>query len=80
MKLAWAVSEHELRQAAIAAPDEREDFRLAGIAGASWAAGLVALMAGGVTKTCAWLTSVPPTSTRPAGGRLRPIAGGGRSR
>jgi hypothetical protein len=43
-KLAWAVAEHERRLASVAGPDEREDFRLAGIAGASWAAGLAALM------------------------------------
>lgn len=45
-KLAWADVEHERRLAAVAGPDEREDFRLAGIAGASWAAGLAALMLG----------------------------------
>ncbi|HEX6725604.1 MAG TPA: hypothetical protein VF073_10225 [Gaiella sp.] len=45
-KLAWAESEHERRLASVAAPDEREDFRLAGIAGASWAAGLASLMLG----------------------------------
>jgi hypothetical protein len=45
-KLAWAEAEHERRLAAAAGPDEREDFRLAGIAGASWAAGLAALMLG----------------------------------
>ncbi len=45
-KLAWAEAEHERRLAAAAGPDEREDFRLAGIAGASWAAGLASLMLG----------------------------------
>ena len=45
-KLTWAEAEHERRLAAAAGPDEREDFRLAGIAGASWAAGLAALMLG----------------------------------
>ena len=45
-KLAWADAEHERRLASVAGPDEREDFRLAGIAGASWAAGLAALMLG----------------------------------
>ena len=45
-KLAWAEAEHERRLAATAGPDEREDLRLAGIAGASWAAGLAALMLG----------------------------------
>jgi hypothetical protein len=45
-KLAWAGAEHERRLAAALGPDEREDLRLAGIAGASWAAGLAALMLG----------------------------------
>jgi hypothetical protein len=45
-KLAWADGEHERRLASVAGPDEREDFRLAGIAGASWAAGLASLMLG----------------------------------
>ena len=45
-KLAWAEAEHERRLAAAVGPDEREDLRLAGIAGASWAAGLAALMLG----------------------------------
>lgn len=45
-KLAWAEAEHEQRLASVVGPDEREDFRLAGIAGASWAAGLAALMLG----------------------------------
>ena len=45
-KLAWAGAEHERRLAAAVGPDEREDLRLAGIAGASWAAGLAALMLG----------------------------------
>jgi hypothetical protein len=54
-KLAWAVAEHERRLASVAGPDEREDFRLAGIAGASWAAGLAALMAGRSDEARAWL-------------------------
>jgi hypothetical protein len=45
-KLAWGDAEHERRLASVAGPDEREDFRLAAIAGASWAAGLAALMLG----------------------------------
>jgi hypothetical protein len=45
-KLAWAGAEHERRLVASVGPDEREDLRLAGIAGASWAAGLAALMLG----------------------------------
>jgi hypothetical protein len=43
-KREWAEAEHARRLAADAGADEREDFRLAGIAGASWAAGLAALM------------------------------------
>ena len=43
-KLAWAGAEHERRLVAAVGPGEREDLRLAGIAGASWAAGLAALM------------------------------------
>ena len=42
----WAGREHERRLATPAGEGEREDFRLAGIAGASWAAGLAALMQG----------------------------------
>jgi hypothetical protein len=45
-KRRWAVEEHERRVAATASPEERDDLRLAGIAGASWAAGLAALMVG----------------------------------
>jgi hypothetical protein len=45
-KRAWADAEHERRSATAAADGEREDFRLAGIAGASWAAGLAGLMLG----------------------------------
>ena len=40
----WALGEHEQRLAAPLSAGEREDFRLAGVAGASWAAGLAALM------------------------------------
>jgi len=45
-KRAWAEAEHERRLATPAAGDERDDLRLAGIAGASWAGGLAALMLG----------------------------------
>ena len=41
-----ALEEHERRLALPPADGEREDLRLAGIAGASWAAGLCALMLG----------------------------------
>ncbi len=55
MKLAWAEGEHERRVASAAVPGEREDLRLAGVAGASWAAGLAALMLGRVDGARAWL-------------------------
>ena len=42
----WADREHERRLATAAADGERDDLRLAGIAGASWAGGLAALMLG----------------------------------
>jgi hypothetical protein len=45
-KRAWADAEHERRRSTPAEPDERDDFRLAGIAGASWASGLAAAMLG----------------------------------
>jgi hypothetical protein len=45
-KRAWADEEHTRRSAASTPPGERDDLRLAGIAGASWAAGLAALMSG----------------------------------
>ncbi len=45
-KLAWAHAEHGRRRGAPAAAGERADLRLAGVAGASWAAGLAALMLG----------------------------------
>lgn len=78
-KLAWAVSEHERRLASIAGPGEREDFWLASIAGASWAAGLAALMAGRRDEARAWLVRAADeygTSWRsaPAASWGRPIA------
>ncbi|HEY7177559.1 MAG TPA: hypothetical protein VH305_00165 [Gaiella sp.] len=45
-KREWAEDEHERRLATPPAEGEREDLRLAGIAGASWAAGLAAAMHG----------------------------------
>jgi hypothetical protein len=45
-KLGWAIAEHARRLASVVDPGEREDFRLAGVAGASWAAGLASLMLG----------------------------------
>jgi hypothetical protein len=45
-KRAWAAAEHETRSRRPPADGEREDLRLAGIAGSSWAEGLAALMLG----------------------------------
>ncbi len=45
-KRVWADAEHERRMAEPSEEGDRNDLRLAGIAGASWAAGLAALMAG----------------------------------
>ena len=78
-KLAWAEEEHERRLAAAVGPDEREDFRLAGIAGASWAAGLAALMLGRDDEARVRLLRAAgeyETSWRaaPAGSWGRPIA------
>jgi hypothetical protein len=78
-KLAWAEAEHERRRASAVARDEREDFRLAGIAGASWAAGLASLMLGRTGEARAWLRRAADeydTSWRaaPPGSWGRPIA------
>lgn len=45
-KHSWAEGEHDRRLAAPAVEGERDDLRLAGIAGASWAGGLAAAMLG----------------------------------
>ena len=45
-KRAWAAAEHARRSTGTPVEREREDFRLAAIAGASWAEGLAALMLG----------------------------------
>jgi hypothetical protein len=78
-KREWAGAEHARRLAAEAGADEREDFRLAGIAGASWAAGLAALMLGDREAGTALLRRAAEeydTSWRaaPAGSWGRPIA------
>lgn len=78
-KLEWAEAEHERRLAAGLGPDEREDFRLAGIAGASWAAGLASLMLGRAEEARDRLLRAADeydTSWRaaPAGSWGRPIA------
>ena len=46
LKLEWADGEHDARSRRPLGAGEREDFRLASIAGTSWAAGLAALMLG----------------------------------
>jgi hypothetical protein len=78
-KLAWAASEHGRRLASAAGPDERADFRLAGIAGASWAAGLASLMLGRNASAAEWLSGAADeydTSWRaaPSASWGRPIA------
>jgi hypothetical protein len=77
-KLAWADAERERRSAAEPRPGERDDLRLAGIAGASWAAGLAALMLGREDEARRRLV-VAAESTRRAGARPPPAAGAGRS-
>jgi hypothetical protein len=54
-KRAWALAEHERRSAAPSLEGERDDFRLAGIAGASWAAGLAGAMLGRTEEAETWL-------------------------
>jgi hypothetical protein len=78
-KREWAVSEHARRLDAPAGEGEREDFRLAGIAGASWAAGLSAAMLGERDEAAALLRRAADeyeTSWRaaPTGAWGRPIA------
>lgn len=78
-KLAWADAEHDRRLAAGAGPDEREDFRLAGIAGASWAAGLASLMLGRADAAREWLSRAADEydaswRAAPPGSWGRPIA------
>jgi hypothetical protein len=50
-----AVAEHARRAAAPPAKGERDDLRLAGIAGASWAAGLASRMLGDEVAAAEWL-------------------------
>ena len=78
-KRSWATAEHERRATTPAAGDEREDFRLAGIAGASWAAGLACAMLGQEREAQTWLLRAAEeyeTSWRaaPLGSWGRPIA------
>ena len=78
-KRRWAEAEHARRAATPAGEDERDDFRLAGIAGASWAGGLAALMAGDRAAAATLLSRAADeyaTSWRaaPPGSWGRPIA------
>jgi hypothetical protein len=54
-KRAWAIAEHDRRAATPTVAGERDDFRLAGIAGASWAAGLACAMVGRRDEAATWL-------------------------
>jgi tetratricopeptide (TPR) repeat protein len=89
-KLAWALAQHEERASRPTADGERPDFHGAAIAGASWAAGLAALMLGrgeqaaGCLRRAAdeyrasWATAPPGSWGRPlAALRCRLIAGDG---
>ena len=76
---AWAVEEHARRSSRARRPGEREDLRLASVAGASWAAGLAALMAGWPAEARAWLSRaadeyVVSWSAAPPGSWGRPLA------
>jgi hypothetical protein len=78
-KLAWALEEHARRSAGRGRPGEREDFRLAAVAGASWAAGLAAAMAGRDAESRELLRRaadgyVVSWDAAPAGSWGRPIA------
>jgi hypothetical protein len=78
-KLEEAEQGHAERLAAQAVPGERDDLRLAGIAGASWAAGLAALMLGDGARAASLLRRAADeyeTSWRaaPPGSWGRPIA------
>ena len=73
----WAIREHELR--ATAPFEGREDFRLASVAGAAWAAGLASLMLGDEAAGAQWLRRAADESeTRwraaPPGSWGRPLA------
>ena len=75
----WAAAEHDRRLRSVTGAGEREDFRLASIAGASWAAGLASLMLGDAGSGRDWLRRAADeyaTSWRaaPPGSWGRPIA------
>jgi hypothetical protein len=74
-----AVTEHARRLAAVDEPGGRLDFRLAGIAGASWAAGLASLMLGVPEEAATLLRRAADEyatswQAAPAGSWGRPIA------
>ena len=78
-KRAWAEGEHDRRVATPAGDGERDDLRLAGIAGASWAGGLAALMAGDAAAASALLVRAAEEyrtswDAAPPGSWGRPIA------
>jgi hypothetical protein len=54
-KRSWADAEHGRRVATPRADGERGDFRLAAVAGASWAAGLACAMLGRREEAATWL-------------------------
>jgi hypothetical protein len=78
-KRAWADDEHARRLATPAAPGERDDLRLAGVAGATWAGGLAALMLGDAAGAAALLRRAAEEyrtswEAAPPGSWGRPIA------
>lgn len=78
-KRAWADAEHARRLATPALEGERDDFRLAAIAGASWAGGLAALMLGRRDDAREWLRRAADEyrtswEAAPPGSWGRPIA------
>ncbi len=89
-KRAWAAAEHEERSSRPPEDGQREDFRLAGVAGASWAEGLAALMLGAEADAArllrrsadeyrvSWAAAPPGSWGRPiAAMRCRLMAGDG---
>ncbi len=78
-KHAWADAEHDRRIETPAGEGERGDLRLAGIAGASWAGGLAALMLGDRVAAAALLVRAADEyrtswEAAPPGSWGRPIA------
>jgi hypothetical protein len=79
-KRAWADEEHDRRMTTPAGEGERDDLRRAGIAGASWAGGLAALMAGDGAAASALLVRAAEEYRTSAGTRPRREVGDGPSR